>query len=86
MLRQEIDRFNQLLHVVHSTLASLTLAIKGEIIMSEALEDAYKALFKQGIPAQWKVSPSTALMLRARLKGPNLLSQTLGQESVTWQV
>ena len=70
MLRQEIDRFNQLLHVVHSTLVSLTLAIKGEIIMSDALEDAYNALFKQGIPAQWKVSPSSVLTLRADLRGP----------------
>ena len=61
VLRQEIDRFNHLLHVIHSTLSSLTLAIKGEIIMSDVLEEAYNALLTQGIPAQWKVSESVAL-------------------------
>lgn len=64
VLRQEIDRFNHLLHVVHSTLTALTSAIKGEIIMSEALEEAYSALFKQGIPAQWKVSSNRSYELQ----------------------
>ncbi|XP_070181014.1 dynein axonemal heavy chain 6-like [Littorina saxatilis] len=56
VLRQETVRFNHLLEVIHSTLVSLTLAIKGEIIMSDQLEEAYNALFRQEIPAHWKAA------------------------------
>ncbi|XP_071080158.1 dynein axonemal heavy chain 6-like [Haliotis cracherodii] len=56
VLRQEIDRFNNLLHVIHTSLAALILAVKGEIIMSDMLEDAYKALLTQTIPQQWKTA------------------------------
>lgn len=34
---------------------SLILAIKGEIIMSEPLEEAYNALLSQKVPSKWKV-------------------------------
>ncbi|WAR20147.1 DYH6-like protein, partial [Mya arenaria] len=54
VLRQEIDRFNNLLHGIHSSMRSLILAIKGEIIMSEPLEDAYNALLAQKVPQKWK--------------------------------
>lgn len=56
VLRQEIDRFNNLLNVIHTTLSALGQAVKGEIIMSDQLEEAYKALLKQEIAPQWKVS------------------------------
>nr|KAI8735296.1 dynein heavy chain 6; axonemal-like [Biomphalaria glabrata] len=56
ILRQEIDRFNHLLSVIQISLTQLTLAIKGEIVMSEQLEDAYDALLTQRIPSQWKNS------------------------------
>ena len=55
VLRQEIDRYNTLLHGIHSSMRSLVLAIKGEIIMSEPLEDAYNALLAQKVPQKWKV-------------------------------
>ena len=55
VLRQEIDRFNNLLNVIHTTMKSLILAIKGEVIMSEPLEEAYNALLSQGVPQKWKV-------------------------------
>ncbi|XP_041352994.1 dynein heavy chain 6, axonemal-like isoform X2 [Gigantopelta aegis] len=55
VLRQEIDRFNNLLHIIHKSLSELTQAVKGEIIMSDLLEDAYKALLTQRVPAQWKM-------------------------------
>lgn len=56
VLRQEIDRFNNLLHVIHTTLSSLILAIKGEVIMSEALEDTYNAMISQKVPNHWRVN------------------------------
>ena len=56
VLRQEIDRFNNLLHIIHKSLSELTQAVKGEIIMSDLLEDAYKALLTQRVPTQWKVT------------------------------
>ncbi|CAH1791320.1 unnamed protein product [Owenia fusiformis] len=54
VLRQEIDRFNLLLGVIHKSLKALTLAIKGEIVMSDELEEAYNAMLKQRVPARWK--------------------------------
>lgn len=54
VLRQEIDRYNNLLFNIHTTLKSLILAIKGEVIMSEPLEDAYNALLSQKVPQKWK--------------------------------
>lgn len=56
VLRQEMDRFNNLLTVIHTTLKALILAIKGEVIMSEQLEDAYNSLLAQRVPQKWKVS------------------------------
>jgi dynein heavy chain len=55
VLKQEMNRFNSLLHVIHTKLTALLLAIKGEIIMSDPLEEAYNALLRQEIPAAWKV-------------------------------
>jgi len=55
VLRQEMDRFNNLLHVIHTTMKGLILAIKGEVIMSEQLEDAYNSLLSQRVPQKWKV-------------------------------
>ncbi|CAL1542606.1 unnamed protein product [Lymnaea stagnalis] len=54
ILRQEIDRFNHLLSVIHTSLNQLILAVKGEIVMSENLEDTYDSLLTQHVPAQWK--------------------------------
>ncbi|XP_053375273.1 dynein axonemal heavy chain 6-like isoform X4 [Mercenaria mercenaria] len=56
VLRQEIDRFNNLLSIIHTTMKSLILAIKGEVIMSEPLEEAYNALLSQGVPQKWKTA------------------------------
>ncbi|KAH3851243.1 hypothetical protein DPMN_093722, partial [Dreissena polymorpha] len=54
VLRQEMDRYNTLLHVIHTMMRSLILAIKGEVIMSEPLEEAYNALLTQKVPLKWK--------------------------------
>ena len=55
VLRQELDRFSSLLSVIHNSLASLQLAVNGEVVMSQPLEEAYSALLSQRVPAQWKV-------------------------------
>ena len=55
VLRQEIDRFNNLLQIIHKCLQQLIQAIKGEVVMSEVLEDAYSALLQHRVPGQWKV-------------------------------
>ncbi|KAK2149323.1 hypothetical protein LSH36_455g05009 [Paralvinella palmiformis] len=54
VLRQEIDRFNNLLQIIHKCLQQLIQAIKGEVVMSEVLEDAYSALLQHRVPGQWK--------------------------------
>lgn len=56
ILRQEIDRFNRLLGVIHTSLTSLALAIKGEVVMSDQLEEMFKALLSQRVPKAWQVS------------------------------
>lgn len=54
VLRQEVDRFNNLLSIIHESLKALILAVKGEVIMSESLEEAYTALLSQKVPQNWK--------------------------------
>ncbi|PIK36647.1 putative dynein heavy chain 6, axonemal [Apostichopus japonicus] len=54
ILRQEVSRFNHLLVVIHGTLTSLHLAVKGEVVMSEQLEEMYKALLNQRVPHYWQ--------------------------------
>ena len=55
VLRQEIDRYNHLLSIIETSLKELILAIKGEVIMSETLEEAYNAILSQKVPQKWKV-------------------------------
>ncbi|XP_064622088.1 dynein axonemal heavy chain 6-like isoform X2 [Lineus longissimus] len=54
VLRQEVDRFNTLLLIIHKSLKELCLAVKGEVVMSESLEEAYNSLLVQKVPEQWK--------------------------------
>lgn len=55
VLRQEINRFDRLLGIIHTSLSSLRLAVKGEVLMSEQLEEAYNALLSNRIPKAWEV-------------------------------
>ena len=55
VLRQEINRFDRLLGIIHTSLSSLRLAVKGEVLMSEQLEEAYNALLSNRVPKAWEV-------------------------------
>lgn len=56
ILRQEVDRYNKLLNTIHKTLNSLIRAIKGEIIISQSLEETFASLLMQKVPIEWEVS------------------------------
>ncbi|KAM9212758.1 dynein axonemal heavy chain 14 [Dugong dugon] len=53
-LSQEIERFDKLLSVIHKSLKNLQLAIKGEIILTEELEDIYDSFLKTRVPTLWQ--------------------------------
>ncbi|GMH64342.1 hypothetical protein TL16_g03940 [Triparma laevis f. inornata] len=53
-LQQELDRFNELIGVMKSTLHDLQRAIKGFIVMSGPLENMYNDFVFQRVPGQWE--------------------------------
>ncbi|XP_048452570.1 dynein axonemal heavy chain 14-like [Rhincodon typus] len=55
ILRQEIDRFNRLLSVACSSLHSLCLAVKGQIILTDALEETYNSFLSMKMPKLWQL-------------------------------
>jgi dynein heavy chain len=58
ILRQEVDRYNKLLNVIHKTLSDLMRAIKGEIMISRNLEKTFEKILIQKVPDEWEVSQS----------------------------
>ena len=75
VLTQELTRFNHLIKIVRSSLADIRDAMKGLILMSQALEKAAKSLYDGKVPDMWmsKSYPSLkplggyVLDLKARL-------------------
>ena len=63
VLRQEINRFDRLLGIIHTSLSSLRLAVKGEVLMSEQLEEAYNALLNNRVPKAWEVCKYSSIFL-----------------------
>ncbi|CCW59976.1 unnamed protein product [Phytomonas sp. EM1] len=53
VLVQEAIRFNPLLTIIHQTLDTLPLAMKGEVVMSKELEDVYRSIYNNQVPTQW---------------------------------
>lgn len=53
VLFQEIEKFNKLLRVLHTSLTDLEKAIKGLIVMSEPLEAVYSAFLINQVPDIW---------------------------------
>lgn len=60
-LIQEIERFDKLLCVVHKSLKDLQLAVKGEIILNQELEEIYHSFLSTRVPALWQVSNDSLL-------------------------
>ena len=60
VLIQEVIRFNNLLNAIQSSLRDLLKALKGLVVMSEALERMAGSMFLNQVPAQWtaKAYPS----------------------------
>jgi dynein heavy chain, axonemal len=46
-------RFNRLLSVIKSSLKDIDLAIKGLLIMSKEVEEAYNSMALNTLPAMW---------------------------------
>lgn len=63
VLRQEINRFDRLLAIIHTSLSSLRLAVKGEVLMSEQLEEAYNSLLSNRVPKAWEVCNYSSIFL-----------------------
>lgn len=53
-LRQEIDRIQNVIKEVHTTLCNLKLAIDGTIVMSQNLKEALDAMYDARIPEKWQ--------------------------------
>ncbi|KAI8820875.1 dynein heavy chain and region D6 of dynein motor-domain-containing protein [Fimicolochytrium jonesii] len=60
VLIQEVIRYNRLLSTIHSTLVELVKALKGLVVMSEALELTCNSIFINQVPHVWaaKAYPS----------------------------
>jgi dynein heavy chain len=54
VLLQETERFNRLLTVMARSLLDLSKAIKGEIVMSQDLDDMYFSVLNSQVPPNWK--------------------------------
>mmetsp|Transcript_3653 Transcript_3653/g.6221 ORF Transcript_3653/g.6221 Transcript_3653/m.6221 type:complete len:1261 (+) Transcript_3653:2172-5954(+) len=53
VLYQEIERYNKLLNVLHSTLANLKLAVQGLQVVTPDLEEVIEAMFEFKVPRAW---------------------------------
>ncbi|XP_055228071.2 dynein axonemal heavy chain 14 isoform X2 [Gorilla gorilla gorilla] len=53
-LKQEIKRFDKLLFVIHKSLKDLQLAIKGEIILTQELEEIFNSFLNVRVPTLWQ--------------------------------
>ncbi|EEZ99537.1 Dynein heavy chain, cytoplasmic-like Protein [Tribolium castaneum] len=53
VLMQEVDRYNILLKLIHSSMDNLKKAIKGLVVMSDALEEVYVAFTNNQVPKMW---------------------------------
>ena len=60
VLLQELDRFNNLTLTMSRSLTTLRRALKGEVGMSNELEDLSKALYNGQLPQMWRrLAPAT---------------------------
>ena len=50
---QQVIRYNKLLHVIQQTLKDLLKALKGLVVMSQALETMFNSLYNNTVPKLW---------------------------------
>uniref|UniRef100_A0A2K6FZX0 Dynein axonemal heavy chain 6 n=1 Tax=Propithecus coquereli TaxID=379532 RepID=A0A2K6FZX0_PROCO len=53
VLGQEVDRFNNLLKLIHISLRTLDKAIAGFVVMSEEMEKVYNSFLNNQVPSLW---------------------------------
>ncbi|XP_055256564.1 dynein axonemal heavy chain 6 [Moschus berezovskii] len=53
VLGQEVDRFNNLLRLIHTSLDTLNKAIAGLVVMSEEMEKVYNSFLNNQVPTLW---------------------------------
>lgn len=53
VLVQEVIRYNRLLKVIHSSLVDLRKALKGLVVMSQALETMFNSIYNNAVPEMW---------------------------------
>eukprot|EP00826_Nyctotherus_ovalis_P040893 TRINITY_DN4065_c0_g1_i1.p1 TRINITY_DN4065_c0_g1~~TRINITY_DN4065_c0_g1_i1.p1 ORF type:complete len:1111 (+),score=398.51 TRINITY_DN4065_c0_g1_i1:32-3364(+) len=53
VLTQELNRFNILLDAISTSLADLQKALKGEVLLSQELEECMNSLFDMKVPEMW---------------------------------
>lgn len=46
-------RYNRLLNMIHTSLQELLKAMKGLVVLSQALEEMSKSLFNNAVPVMW---------------------------------
>ena len=60
VLLQELERFNRLVSTMFKSLTTLKRALKGEVGMSNELDDLARALFNGQLPNMWRrLAPAT---------------------------
>ena len=50
---QQVIRYDRLLHVIQQTLKDLLKALKGLVVMSQALETMFNSLYNNTVPKLW---------------------------------
>ena len=58
VLLQEMERYNELLHHIHASMADLVKGIKGLALISPELERMFDALYHSAVPQSWQHYPS----------------------------
>lgn len=53
VLVQEVIRYNRLLNIIHSSLQALKKALKGLVVMSQALETMFNSIYNNEVPEMW---------------------------------
>lgn len=60
---QEVDRYNILLKLIHNSMQDLKKAIKGLVVMSEALEDVFKAFINNQVTLSHSIQWETVSLI-----------------------